>query len=135
MAQMAEGRKRRPRRLLVGALMCMMLLGPVAHGPAMLGLNTASGAGAAIERAGGMRIMLGAAAIGAVVGGLTLTNLPVISTFSVPLGAGAGIWCAQLPDDAAPPFGKAGDICRSFGHAATIFFKEFQSEYKKQKDS
>ena len=124
-------RQRRPRRFWVGALLCMMLL--AAHGPAALGLSSTSSAGAAIERAGGLRIMLGAAAVGAVAGGLTLTNLPIISTFSIPIGAGAGIWCAQLPEDS--PYAKAGDICRSLGHAATIFFKEFQSEYQKQSQS
>mmetsp|Transcript_3560 Transcript_3560/g.8592 ORF Transcript_3560/g.8592 Transcript_3560/m.8592 type:complete len:129 (-) Transcript_3560:115-501(-) len=122
--------RRRTRRLGVALLLCSLLL---AHGPAALGLSSTSSAGAAIERAGGLRIMLGSAAIGAIAGGLTLTNLPIISTFSIPIGAGAGIWCAQLPEDA--PLAKAGDICRSLGHAATVFFKEFQSEYKKQSDT
>mmetsp|Transcript_12462 Transcript_12462/g.28489 ORF Transcript_12462/g.28489 Transcript_12462/m.28489 type:complete len:129 (+) Transcript_12462:53-439(+) len=120
--------RRRPRgRSTVAALLCLLVL---CSGPAALGLSSTTGAGAAIERAGGLRIMLGAAAVGAVAGGLTLTNLPLVSTFSIPLGAAAGVWCAQLPEDA--PYAKAGDVCRSLGHAATAFFKEFQSEYQKQ---
>ncbi|CAJ1401378.1 unnamed protein product [Effrenium voratum] len=103
------------------------------HAPDSLALTfSRDAASGTLSRAGGLRILLGSAAIGAIAGGLTLTNLPVVSTFSVPIGAAAGVWCAQLPDDGTM-LGKAGDICRSLGHAATIFFKEFQSDYRKQK--
>ncbi|CAK9016448.1 unnamed protein product [Durusdinium trenchii] len=84
-----------------------------------------------IDRAGGVRILLGSSAIGAVAGGLCLTNLPIVSSFGIPIGAVAGAYCAQLPDDGTTA-GKAGQVCRSLGHAATIFIKEFQSEYQKQ---
>lgn len=85
-----------------------------------------------IDRASGVRILLGSSAIGAVAGGLTLTTLPIVSSFGIPLGAVGGAWCAQLPDDGTTA-GKAGQICRALGHAATAFLKEFQSEYQKQR--
>eukprot|EP00930_Biecheleria_cincta_P090372 TRINITY_DN79743_c0_g1_i1.p1 TRINITY_DN79743_c0_g1~~TRINITY_DN79743_c0_g1_i1.p1 ORF type:complete len:144 (+),score=20.80 TRINITY_DN79743_c0_g1_i1:56-487(+) len=86
--------------------------------------------GEAIERAGGLRIMAGSAAVGAVGGAVALSNFPLIGPFGVPIGAAAGVWCAQLPDDSQ--FSKAGDICRALGHAATCFLAEFKGEYEKQ---
>lgn len=73
----------------------------------------------------GLRVLLGSSAIGAVAGGLCLTGLPIVSTFSIPIGAIAGAWCAQLHDDGTA-YGRAGDVCRSLGHAATIFIKDLR---------
>eukprot|EP00438_Fugacium_kawagutii_P003478 Skav218359 [mRNA] locus=scaffold2066:44545:44943:+ [translate_table: standard] len=126
--------KGRLRKL--GALSLIFLVLAASFGPPQRAelpalLTSTQGISDFIDRAGGVRIVLGSSAIGAVAGGLTLTTLPIVSSFAIPLGAVGGAWCAQLPDDGTTA-GKAGEICRALGHAATIFLKEFQSEYQKQ---
>ena len=96
-----------------------------------LALTSPQGLAELVDRAGGLRVLLGSSAVGALAGGLTLTTLPIVSSFGIPIGAVGGAWCAQLPDDGTNA-GKAGQVCRALGHAATIFLKEFQSEYQKQ---
>lgn len=110
-------------------LVLVASLGPPQHAALLTSPQSISDI---IDRAGGVRILLGSSAVGAVAGGLLLTNVPIVSSFGIPIGAVGGGWCAQLPDDDTTA-GKAGQVCRALGHAATIFLKEFQSEYQKQK--
>eukprot|EP00931_Biecheleriopsis_adriatica_P097346 TRINITY_DN71103_c0_g1_i1.p2 TRINITY_DN71103_c0_g1~~TRINITY_DN71103_c0_g1_i1.p2 ORF type:complete len:147 (-),score=16.98 TRINITY_DN71103_c0_g1_i1:73-513(-) len=130
-------RRTMPRRRCVSALVFAIAASAVLFfdksGKATRAHVRSTELGRAVERAGGTRIMLGSAAVGAVAGAVGLSSVPVLGSFSAPIGAAAGIWCAQLPEDGGQ-FSKAGDVCRALGHAATAFIQEFQSAYKDQKD-
>eukprot|EP00448_Togula_jolla_P010697 CAMPEP_0170602824 /NCGR_PEP_ID=MMETSP0224-20130122/18594_1 /TAXON_ID=285029 /ORGANISM="Togula jolla, Strain CCCM 725" /LENGTH=145 /DNA_ID=CAMNT_0010927683 /DNA_START=57 /DNA_END=494 /DNA_ORIENTATION=- len=101
------------------------------HSPALsLEIPNLSKFNEAVDRAGGTRVVVGAAAVGAIGGMVSLSPLPVLGQLGAPLGAAAGIYCAQLPKgkDTA---GKAGEFCRDVGRAATAFWTVLQSEMKK----
>eukprot|EP00929_Paragymnodinium_shiwhaense_P010129 TRINITY_DN11462_c0_g1_i1.p1 TRINITY_DN11462_c0_g1~~TRINITY_DN11462_c0_g1_i1.p1 ORF type:complete len:145 (+),score=29.16 TRINITY_DN11462_c0_g1_i1:62-496(+) len=85
-----------------------------------------------VERAGGTRVVVGAAAAGAIAGTIVTAPLPVLNQFGAPLGAAASVYMAQLPKDDTP-LGKAGEFCRDVGKAATAFWTVLRKEMKDNK--